>query len=105
MKLGYDGNAAKRRKLEQLENAIAVTTLRILETKRQNRDSLNLDNAGDSDQKNNDRRLNNFVKLTKYPPMTGVDWFGLSSADGLHRGYLSERQLRSIIKKYIYVLK
>lgn len=106
MKLGNDGNAAKRRKLEQLENAISATTLRILEAKRQHKNLLITNNSGDNQvQQNLENVSDDFEKLTKYPPMSGAEWFGLSSADCLYRGYLSGRELKSTMKRFFLIKK
>lgn len=102
MKLGDNRNSIKRRKLEQLENAISATTFQILEAKRQAKNISIIKNFGDN-QLHPNSNLDDFKKLTKYPPINGVEWFGLSSADNFYRGYLAVRKSRINKKKFFLI--
>uniref|UniRef100_A0A915DPY6 Uncharacterized protein n=1 Tax=Ditylenchus dipsaci TaxID=166011 RepID=A0A915DPY6_9BILA len=75
MNFDVEEQAAKRRKLEDIENSVATATMRILEARR--RRKAQMSTSKPSNDANKQAVLPKVIKhLLKYPPVNGMHWFG-----------------------------
>lgn len=97
MRIGEEESAAKRRRLEEIQEAIKTATLQILEARRQRFTNRSPSAMISREEDAGAERK----KILKFPPLDGYAWFGVCSSDAVHRAYLSsrpEREFRFVIE-------
>lgn len=95
LKIDDDEEIIKRRKIEEVQNIVASVSLRIKQTKLRHKREKDFNNEGGIEE--------NVQKsyLMRYPPMNGLAWFGVSSADSMKRAYLGIRP-KFLINQFIW---